>query len=79
MLYFFSWLPAENLVGTAGRAVDHVCFEVRDLKAFCAELERKGIALATPLRRDESLGLQVATIVDPWGTVIELTEGLRKN
>jgi catechol 2,3-dioxygenase-like lactoylglutathione lyase family enzyme len=77
MLNFFSWLPAEALVGTAGRAVDHVGFEVRDLRAFCAELERKGIRLATPYRRDESLGLAVATVVDPWGTVLELTEGLR--
>jgi hypothetical protein len=78
MLNFFSWLPAENLVGTAGRAVDHVGFEVRGLEAFCAELERKGIALAKAYGRDESLGVATATIVDPWGTVLELTEGLRK-
>lgn len=78
MLNFFSWLPNEQLVGTAGRAVDHVGFEVRGLQAFCAELERKGIKLATPYRRDEALGIAVATIVDPWGTVLELTEGLRK-
>jgi catechol 2,3-dioxygenase-like lactoylglutathione lyase family enzyme len=77
MLNFFSWLPNENLVGTKGRAVDHVGFEVRDLRAFCAELEGKGIKLATPLHRDQALGLDVATIVDPWGTVLELTEGLR--
>jgi hypothetical protein len=78
MLNFFSWLPNEELVGTAGRAVDHVGFEVHDLRSFCAELEAKGIALAAPYRRDEALGLDVATIVDPWGTVIELTEGLRR-
>jgi hypothetical protein len=78
MLNFFSWLPAEALVGTAGRAVDRVGFEVRDLETFCAELERKGIALTAPYRRDEALGLAVATIVDPWGTVVELTEGLRR-
>ena len=77
MLNFFSWLPNEDLVGTAGRAVDHVGFEVRDLRAFVAELEAKGIALASPYRHDADLGLEVATIVDPWGTVIELTEGLR--
>jgi len=77
MLNFFSWLPNETLTGTEGRAVDHVGFEVRNLRAFCAELEAKGIELAAPLRRDETLGLDVATIVDPWGTVIELTEGLR--
>jgi 4-hydroxyphenylpyruvate dioxygenase-like putative hemolysin len=78
MLNFFSWLPDEQLVGTAGRAVDHVGFEVRGLQAFCAELERKGIKLASPYRRDAELGVAVATIVDPWGTVLELTEGLRK-
>jgi catechol 2,3-dioxygenase-like lactoylglutathione lyase family enzyme len=77
MLNFFSWLPNEELVGTEGRAVDHVGFEVRNLKAFCAELEAKGIRLAAPLRREAALGLDVARIVDPWGTVIELTEGLR--
>ncbi len=78
MLNFFSWLPNEQLVGTAGRAVDRVGFEVRGLQAFCAELERKGIPLASPYRRDDALGIAVATIVDPWGTVLELTEGLRK-
>jgi len=77
MLNYFSWLPNEALVGTEGRAVDHVGFEVRNLRAFCAELEAKGIALAEPYRRDEALGVSVATIVDPWGTIIELTEGLR--
>ena len=77
MLNFFSWLPNENLVGTKGRAVDHVGFEVRNLRAFCTELEAKGLKLATPLKHDDALGLDVATIVDPWGTVVELTEGLR--
>jgi catechol 2,3-dioxygenase-like lactoylglutathione lyase family enzyme len=77
MLNFFSWLPEEPLVGTAGRAVDHVGFEVRDLERFCRELEAKGIPLAAPYRRDEALGLATAKIVDPYGTVLELTEGLR--
>ena len=78
MLNFFSWLPAEKLVGMRGRAVDHVGFEVRNLEAFCRELEAKGIALVKPYARDEALGLAVAEIVDPWGTVLELTEGLRR-
>ena len=77
MLNFFSWLPTQNLTGTAGRAVDHVGFEVHDLASFCAELERKGIKLTTPLHRDAELGVSSATITDPWGTVLELTEGLR--
>ncbi len=75
-LNFFSWLPERELVGTAGRAVDHVGFEVRGLEDFCAELEAKDIEPTVPCRRDG--GLLVARIVDPWGTVIELTEGLRE-
>lgn len=77
MLNFFSWLPTERLVGTRGRAVERVGFEVRGLEAFLAALGRKGIA-HTPLRRDTALGVATAEIVDPYGTVIELTEGLRR-
>jgi catechol 2,3-dioxygenase-like lactoylglutathione lyase family enzyme len=75
-LNFFSWLPAVDLVGTTGRAVDHVGFDVLDLKAFCAELEAKGIVLTEPYHEEGEL--YVARLVDPWGTVIELTEGLRE-
>jgi catechol 2,3-dioxygenase-like lactoylglutathione lyase family enzyme len=78
MLNFFSWLPAEGLVGTRGRAVDHVGFEVRNLEAFCAALAAKGIELTEPYRRDPDLGLGTALLTDPWGTSIELTEGLRR-
>jgi hypothetical protein len=77
MLNFFSWLPDERLVGTAGRAVDHVGFEVRGLEGFCERLAAKGIPLSVPYHRDEALGLATATVIDPWGTVLELTEGLR--
>jgi catechol 2,3-dioxygenase-like lactoylglutathione lyase family enzyme len=77
MLNFFSWLPTENHVGTAGRAVDHVGFEVRNLEAFTRELETKGITIDVPYRKIEALNLAIAFITDPWGTYIELTEGLR--
>ena len=65
---------------TAGRVIDHVGFEVRDLEAFCKKLEGKGIKLTQAYRKGSPLGASVATamLVDPWGTVIELTEGLDK-
>lgn len=75
MLNFFSWLPDEELVGTAGRVVDHVGFEVRDLESFCEQLVAKGIELTEPYHLEDNFG--IAVITDPWGTVIELTEGLR--
>jgi len=77
MLNFFKWDPAEDLVGTQGRAVDHVGFEVRNLEEFCKQLEAKGIKLAVPYRKVPALNLGIAFITDPWGTYIELTEGLR--
>jgi catechol 2,3-dioxygenase-like lactoylglutathione lyase family enzyme len=77
-LNFFHWEPAADLVGTKGRAVDHVGFEVKNLEAFCKELEAKGIKLTEKYHRDTSLNIMSATIVDPYGTVLELTEGLRQ-
>lgn len=79
MLNFFSWLPEEELVPTRGRAVDHVGFEVRELERFIDELAAKGIELTAPYRiDDEHGGIAVATLTDPYGVTIELTEGLRK-
>ncbi|HEU4619263.1 MAG TPA: VOC family protein [Gammaproteobacteria bacterium] len=81
MLNFFSWLPDEKLVGTRGRAVDHVGFEVRNLAEFCKSLEAKGIKLTEPYHEHDAEhgGIAAAAITDPWGTYIELTEGLRPN
>jgi catechol 2,3-dioxygenase-like lactoylglutathione lyase family enzyme len=79
MLNFFHWELKDQLVGTRGRAVDHVGFEVRNLKEFVATLPGKDITVTAALTRDRALGdVQSATITDPWGTVVELTEGLEK-
>jgi catechol 2,3-dioxygenase-like lactoylglutathione lyase family enzyme len=79
MLNFFNWEPKETLVGTRGRVVDHVGFEVRNLKEFLGTLPAKDITLTAPLARDAALGdVMSATMTDPWGTVIELTEGLER-
>lgn len=62
--------------GTKGRALDHVGFEVKNLEEFCKRLEAQGIKLDTPYRFVERLKLGVAALTDPWGTYIELNEGL---
>jgi catechol 2,3-dioxygenase-like lactoylglutathione lyase family enzyme len=78
MLNFFHWEPAEDLVGTSGRAVDHVGFEVKNLEEFCEQLAAKGIPLTAPYRKVPELNnIGTAVLTDPWGTSIELTEGLR--
>ena len=79
-------LPGANLtfsattdknVGTRGRALDHVGFEIRNLEAFCKKLEAAGITFVRPYTKTPT-GLAIAFITDPWGTYIELTEGLNK-
>ena len=81
-LNFFRWEGDQAIthVPTAGRAVDHVGFEVKNLEAFCRELEAKGIKLTRPYTKGDPAMNNIATamIVDPWGVSIELTEGLDK-
>jgi hypothetical protein len=59
-----------------GRTLEHVGFEVAGLEAFCRRLEAMGLKFDAPYRRNAD-GIATATLTDPWGTVIELTEGLR--
>jgi len=63
-------------VGTTGRALDHIGFEVDNLEAFTKKLEADGIPLTVSYRTVPALGVAIAFIQDPWGTNIELTEGL---
>jgi predicted enzyme related to lactoylglutathione lyase len=63
-------------VGTTGRAIDHIGFEVKNLEAFTKKLEAQGIKLDRPYTKVPQLGIAVAFIKDPWGTNIEMTEGL---
>jgi catechol 2,3-dioxygenase-like lactoylglutathione lyase family enzyme len=65
-------------VATQGRALDHIGFEVQNLEAFTKKLEADGIPLTVPYREVPALGISIAFIKDPWGTNIELTEGLAK-
>jgi catechol 2,3-dioxygenase-like lactoylglutathione lyase family enzyme len=66
----------EPVAGTPGRAVDHIGFEVKNLEAFTRKLEADGIKLDRPYTKVAALDIAIAFITDPWGTSIELTEGL---
>ena len=68
----------DPVIGTSGRSLEHIGFEIKDLEAFCKRLEAMGIKLSVTYRRAEALGLGVAFVTDPWGTSIELNEGLDK-
>jgi catechol 2,3-dioxygenase-like lactoylglutathione lyase family enzyme len=66
----------DPVVGTQGRAVDHIGFEVKNLEAFTKKLEADGVKLDRPYTKVAALDIAIAFIKDPWGTYIELTEGL---
>ena len=72
-----SFSPSQTAtVATQGRALDHIGFEVKNLEAFTKKLEADGIPLTVTYRRVDALNIAIAFIKDPWGTNIELTEGL---
>ena len=64
-------------VPTKGRQIDHIGFEVKNLKAFVEKAEANGIKFDEPYRASKgSAKVHIAFLTDPWGTRIELTEGL---
>ena len=60
-----------------GRTLEHIGFEITGLEAFCKRLQSMGVKFDTPYRKGAD-GIAIATLTDPWGTSIELTEGLRR-
>lgn len=64
--------------GTKGRTIDHIGFEVRNLEAFCRQLEARGVKLDVPYKKLPNLGIAIAFLTDPAGVYIELSEGLDK-
>lgn len=62
---------------TDGRAFDHIGFEVRDIDAIVAKLQAAGIKTDAAVRNSANAsGLRIVYVTDPWGTKIELTQGL---
>jgi len=74
---FLNFTPSPTpTVGTTGRAIDHIGFEVKNLEVFTQKLEAQGVKLDRPYTKVPELGIAIAFIKDPWGTNIEMTEGL---
>jgi catechol 2,3-dioxygenase-like lactoylglutathione lyase family enzyme len=64
------------LAPTLGRSLDHIGFEVRDLEAFLKRLQSLGITEIDGPRLGGNKITKISYIKDPWGTRIEITEGL---
>jgi catechol 2,3-dioxygenase-like lactoylglutathione lyase family enzyme len=65
----------QSLPTNKGRMLDHIGLEVRNLQAFCKKLEASGVKFDVPYKKQAN-GVASAFLTDPWGTYIELTEGL---
>ena len=62
---------------TKGRAFDRIGLEVRHLEDFCKKLDGAGIKLdGKGYNKAKNMDLAVCLITDPWGTYIEMSDGL---
>src|SRR5215471_4325337 len=61
---------------TKGRALDRIGLEVVGLEAFAKKLEDAGIKFDSPYRKANGMNAAFAVFQDPFGTLIELSEGL---
>ena len=68
--------PTGRRLPTKGRALDHVGFEVKNLDVFYKKLQAAGVKFDQPLSKTRHRSYASAEFTDPWGTSIELTEGL---
>ena len=65
------------LIREEGRKAVAIPGDIRE-EAFCKKLDAMGVKLTKPYAKVEKMNLGVAFLTDPWGTSIELTEGLDK-
>jgi catechol 2,3-dioxygenase-like lactoylglutathione lyase family enzyme len=66
------------LAPTRGRSIDHIGFEVADIDRFVGTLRDAGLRTDDGVQTSVDMpGVRVATLTDPWGTRIEVTQGLR--
>jgi catechol 2,3-dioxygenase-like lactoylglutathione lyase family enzyme len=65
-----------SVAPSKGRAFDRIGLEVVGLEAFCKKLEAAGVKFDSPYRAAPQMNAAFAVFQDPYGTLIELSEGL---
>jgi catechol 2,3-dioxygenase-like lactoylglutathione lyase family enzyme len=66
-----------KLEPTAGRSLDHIGFDVKNLPEFLKRMEAEGVTITQGLTPSNFVStMRVAFIADPWGTKMEITEGI---
>jgi len=62
--------------GTKGHVLDHIGMEISDLREFTRKLAASGQKVDLMYLKLPDSGVAIGFVTDPWGTYIELTEGL---
>lgn len=66
-----------KLEPTAGRSLEHIGFEVKNLPEFLKSAEAEGANITQALSPSSFVStMRFAFITDPWGTKMEITEGI---
>lgn len=70
-------LAADKVTGTDGRSLARIGFDVRGAALLAQKLQRLGGTIVAPAGKSTETGVTTVVVSDPWGTLIELTEGLK--
>lgn len=66
----------DPIAPTRGHSVGLIGFEVRDLEEFVARYQASGAELDGNILTNAAANLSVVQLTDPWGTSIEVSQGL---
>jgi uncharacterized glyoxalase superfamily protein PhnB len=67
----------DPIAPTKGHSLGLLGFEVADLKAFVQKYQDSGGKLDTQIATAAAANLSVVQLTDPWGTSIEVSQGLK--
>jgi catechol 2,3-dioxygenase-like lactoylglutathione lyase family enzyme len=67
------FMPSADAKPSAGSAIDHIGFSVKDIDAKMKEFQAAGVKIVTPAHEIPGV-FQAAFIEDPWGTKIEVVQ-----
>lgn len=69
--------PPAVPAGTKGRALDHIGFDVADEDGMFKKFADDGVMVNMAARDLKQAGLKIGFVTDPFGTYIEVTQGLK--
>lgn len=67
------FIKRADALPSAGSAIDHIGFSVRDIDATFQGFQSRGVKVVTPVRDVEGI-FKLGYIEDPWGTRIEVVQ-----